>query len=84
MAENDGKPVVTGKILEVCRGAQFRCEAYMGDKTFEVMAYTAGKMKKFAIKMVRGDVVQIELSPYDLTKGRIIFRESKPQQNKGV
>ena len=41
----------------------------------EVMARISGKMRKFFIKILPGDKVVVELSPYDLTKGRIIFRE---------
>ena len=74
MAKDD-KPVVDGKILELCKGAQFKCEVMTGNGPHIVMAYTSGKMKKFAIKMVVGDTVQIELTPYDLTKGRIVYRD---------
>jgi translation initiation factor IF-1 len=41
----------------------------------EVLAYTAGKMRKFRIRIVVGDQVRVELSPYDLTRGRIVFRQ---------
>jgi len=41
----------------------------------EVMAHVAGKMRKNFIRIVPGDKVKVELSPYDLTKGRIVFRE---------
>jgi translation initiation factor IF-1 len=40
----------------------------------EVLAYTAGKMRKFYIRILIGDKVRVELSPYDLTRGRITFR----------
>jgi translation initiation factor IF-1 len=40
----------------------------------EVLAYTAGKMRKFRIRIVVGDQVRVELSPYDLTRGRIVYR----------
>ena len=40
----------------------------------EVLAYTAGKMRKFRIRIVVGDQVRVELSPYDLSRGRIVYR----------
>jgi translation initiation factor IF-1 len=40
----------------------------------EVIAYTSGKMRKYTIRIVLGDKVKVALSPYDLTKGRVIFR----------
>jgi translation initiation factor IF-1 len=43
-----------------------------------IIAYTAGKMRKFRIRSVVGDRVHVEMTPYDLTKGRIIFRERTP------
>lgn len=69
---NDDKIEAEGKVLEVCRGGRFRCLLKNGK---EIVAYSSGKIKKFGIKIVVGDEVKIELSPYDLTQGRIIFRE---------
>ena len=40
----------------------------------EVLAYTAGKMRKFRIRIVAGDQVRVEVSPYDLSRGRIVYR----------
>jgi translation initiation factor IF-1 len=40
-----------------------------------VLAYTAGRMRKYRIRIVVGDQVRVELSPYDLTRGRIVFRQ---------
>jgi translation initiation factor IF-1 len=40
-----------------------------------IIAYTAGKMRKFRIKSIVGDKVRVEMTPYDLTKGRIVYRE---------
>ena len=45
------------------------------DKGPSVLAYASGKMKKFHIRIVPGDRVKVELSPYDLTRGRITFRD---------
>lgn len=72
---SEDKIVVSGTVLEVCRGGQFRCEIEAGDQTRVVMARASGKIRKFSIKIVAGDRVDVELSPYDLTKGRIIYRD---------
>jgi translation initiation factor IF-1 len=60
-----------GVITEVMRNARYRVELENGMK---IAAYTAGKMRKFRIRIVAGDKVKLELSPYDLTKGRINYR----------
>jgi len=62
---------VEGIIEEVLQGGMFRVRLESGHK---VLVYTSGKMRKYFIKIVLGDKVKIALSPYDLTKGRIIFR----------
>ena len=53
------------------------------DNEHRIIAYTAGKMRRFRIKSVVGDRVHVEMTPYDLTKGRIIFREKTPGQGTG-
>lgn len=60
-----------GVVTEVLRGSRYRVELENGH---EIAAYTAGKMRKFRIRVVPGDKVTLEISPYDLTKGRISFR----------
>jgi translation initiation factor IF-1 len=60
-----------GTVTEVQRNSRYRVELENGH---EILAYTAGKMRKFRIRVVAGDKVTIEMSPYDLTKGRINFR----------
>ena len=50
------------------------------DNEHRIIAYTAGKMRRFRIKSVVGDRVHVEMTPYDLSKGRIIFREKTPGQ----
>lgn len=62
---------VDGVIKEVLQGGMFRVTLENGH---EVMAYTSGKMRKHFIRIVLGDKVKVALSPYDLTKGRVIFR----------
>ncbi|MEI6790293.1 MAG: translation initiation factor IF-1 [Myxococcota bacterium] len=62
---------VDGTIREVLQGGMFRV---MLENGHEVLAYTSGKMRKHFIRIVLGDKVRVALSPYDLTKGRVIFR----------
>ena len=62
---------VDGVIREVLQGGMFRVLLENGH---EVIAYTSGKMRKHFILIVLGDKVKVALSPYDLTKGRVIFR----------
>ncbi|RMG17780.1 MAG: translation initiation factor IF-1 [Planctomycetota bacterium] len=59
-------------VKEALPNATFRVELENGH---EVLARVSGKMRKFFIRILPGDKVLVELSPYDLTKGRIIFRE---------
>ena len=63
---------VEGSILEALPNAMFRVEISPG-KT--VLAHISGKMRMHYIKILPGDKVRLELSPYDLTRGRIVFRE---------
>ena len=60
-----------GVVLDVLPDARFRV---MLDNEHEIVAYTAGKMKKHRIRTLIGDRVTVEMTPYDLDKGRIIFR----------
>ena len=60
-----------GTVTDVQRNSRYRVELENGH---EILAYTAGKMRKFRIRVVTGDKVTIEMSPYDLSKGRINFR----------
>jgi len=64
--------IVEGKVLETLPNAMFRVELESGHK---VLAHISGKMRMHFIKILPGDKVTVELSPYDLTRGRIIFRE---------
>lgn len=59
-------------MREALPNATFRVELENGH---EVLARVSGKMRKFFIRILPGDKVLVELSPYDLTKGRIVFRE---------
>lgn len=58
-------------VAESLPNAMFKVTLQTGQ---EILAYTSGKMRKFYIRILVGDRVRVELSPYDLTRGRIIFR----------
>jgi translation initiation factor IF-1 len=65
---------VEGKVTETLPNAMFRVELEGGHK---VLAHISGKMRMHYIKILPGDKVTVELSPYDLSRGRIIYREKK-------
>ncbi|MBN1354469.1 MAG: translation initiation factor IF-1 [Candidatus Omnitrophica bacterium] len=71
MAKEEGIKV-SGKVVETLPNAMFRVELENGHK---VLAYVCGKMRRYFIKILPGDTVIIDLSPYDLSRGRITFRE---------
>ncbi len=62
---------MNGKVTEVLPNAFFRVELENGHS---ILAHVAGKMRKFFIKIIQGDSVTVQLSPYDLERGRITFR----------
>ncbi len=72
--------VLEGMIEEVLPDGRFRVLLENGHR---LVAYTAGKMRRFRIRSVAGDRVQVEMTPYDLDKGRIIFRERTPGAGPG-
>ena len=72
--------VLDGLIEEILPDGRFRVHL---DNNHRIIAYTAGKMRRFRIRSVVGDRVQVEMTPYDLQKGRIIFRERTPGQTGG-
>ena len=53
------------------------------DNEHRIICYTAGKMRRYRIRSVVGDRVHVEITPYDLSKGRIVFRERTPGQSPG-
>jgi len=63
---------VEGTIIEALPGTQFRVKL---DNGHEVLAYLSGKMRKFYIRILLGDHVRVEMSPYDLNRGRIVYRQ---------
>jgi len=69
---NNGKIVVEGTVVEPLPNAVFRVEL---DNKHQILAHISGRMRKFFIKILPGDKVTVELSPYDLTRGRITYRK---------
>lgn len=63
---------MTGKVVEVLGNAMFRVQ--LDNSEHMVTAYIGGKLRKHDIKVIAGDPVVMEMSPYDLTKGRIMYR----------
>jgi translation initiation factor IF-1 len=63
--------VKTGEVIEALPSVTFRVRLEDGK---EVFAYLSGKLRMFKIRILPGDKVTVELSPYDLTKGRIVYR----------
>ena len=60
-----------GEIIETLRNRMFRLRL---DNGHEMIGYTSGRMKRYRIRMLLGDRVRVELSPYDLDRGRIVYR----------
>ena len=71
LASKDGAIEIEGTVAEALPNAMFRVELTNGHK---VLAHISGKMRKNYIRILPADRVIVELSPYDLTKGRIIYR----------
>ena len=65
-----------GRVAEVLPDSRYRVVLENGH---ELVAYSGGKMRKNHIRIIAGDSVTLELSPYDLTKGRIMFRHLPPR-----
>lgn len=67
-----------GKVAEVLPDSRYRVVL---DNGHTLVAYTGGKMRKHRIRILAGDNVSLELSPYDLNKGRITFRHLEPRSS---
>lgn len=74
MTTKEEKIVVEGLVVEALPATQFKVKLETGH---EVLAYLSGKMRKYYIRILLGDRVRVELSPYDLTRGRIVYRHKK-------
>lgn len=72
--------VLDGQINEILPDGRFGVTL---ENDHRIIAYTAGRMRRFRIRSVVGDRVQVEMTPYDLTKGRIIYRERTPGAGPG-
>ena len=71
IAEKEEKIELEGEVVEAFRSGMFRIAL---DNGHETLGYTAGKMRRYRIKVFPGDRIKVELSPYDLTRGRIVYR----------
>lgn len=78
MAKKEEKIEVEGTVIEALPNTQFMVELDNGHK---VLAYLSGKMRRYYIRILLGDRVRLEMSPYDLNRGRITYRYKK-QMNK--
>lgn len=74
MAKKDDKIEVEGTVIEALPNTQFMVEL---DNGHEVLAYLSGKMRRYYIRILLGDRVRLEMSPYDLNRGRITYRYKK-------
>jgi translation initiation factor IF-1 len=74
MAKEEEKIQVDGTIVEALPGTQFYVKL---DNGHQVLAYLSGRMRKYYIRILLGDRVRVEVSPYDLTRGRIVYRQKK-------
>ncbi len=73
---NDEKIEMLGTVTEALKGTKFRVEL---DNGHEIIAYLSGKMRRYYIRILLGDRVKVEISPYDLDRGRIVYRYKKGQ-----
>ncbi|HVM69910.1 MAG TPA: translation initiation factor IF-1 [Gaiellaceae bacterium] len=71
MADKEEKIELEGEVVEAFRSGMFRIAL---DNGHETLGYTAGKMRRYRIKVFPGDRIRVELSPYDLSRGRIVYR----------
>lgn len=72
MAKEENTLRINGVVDEVLPNAMFRV---LIENKFKITAYLGGKLRKNDIKIITGDIVEIEMSPYDMTKGRIVYRK---------
>jgi len=76
MAKEKDVIKVEGTVIEALPGTQFRVEL---DNGHEVLAYLSGKMRRYYIRILLGDRVTLEMSPYDMERGRIVYRYNRSQ-----
>lgn len=73
----EDKIEVLGTVIEALKGTKFKVQL---DNGHEVIGYLSGKMRRYYIRILLGDRVRLELSPYDLDRGRIVYRYKKNQR----
>ena len=74
MPKNDAIEV-EAVVKQALPNAMFRLEIEMGEEKHEIIGHISGKMRRHYIRITPGDRVLVQLSPYDLTKGRIVYRQ---------
>lgn len=77
MAKKEEKLEVEGTVVEALPNTQFMVEL---DNGHQVLAYLSGKMRRYYIRILLGDRVRVEMTPYDLTRGRITYRYKKQKE----
>jgi translation initiation factor IF-1 len=77
--QKEAKIDVEGTVIEALPATQFKVRL---DSGHEVLAYLSGKMRKYYIRILLGDRVRLELSPYDPTRGRIVYRFKRSDQRR--
>ena len=78
--EKKEKIEMEGTVVEALPNTMFRVKL---DTGHEVLTYLSGRMRKYYIRVLLGDRVRVELSPYDLSRGRIVYRYKKPPAPSG-
>ena len=71
MASKEEKVELEGEVVEAFKNGMYKIAL---DNGHETLGYTAGKMQRYRIRISTGDRIKVELSPYDLTRGRIVYR----------
>ena len=71
MAKNEGTLEMEGSIIDVLPNQTFKVEL---ENQHVVVCYTSGRLRQHRIRLVLGDAVKIEMTPYDMTKGRVTYR----------
>lgn len=73
MAKNNDLLELEGEIIDILPNQMFKVKLDANEHT--IVCYTGGRMRQYKIRLVVGDQVKVEVSPYDLSKGRIVFRK---------
>ena len=70
----DEKLTVSGEITDILPNTMFKVKLLEENLNYEIIAYLGGKLRQHNIKIIQGDIVDVEMTPYDLSKGRIVYR----------